>query len=80
MTNAEMNRRLATIPADVQARVEQMIHDGYGGHGITLEAPVTLKQANAMFQKVQGQNARRANLDSYHDDGGDRRASWGAQS
>lgn len=53
MTTKEMNRRLATIPPDILARVQRMIRDGYGARGITLEAPVTLKQANAVFQLVQ---------------------------
>lgn len=54
MSRAEMNRRLATIDPELFDRVERMVHQGYGAHGITLETPASMKQVNAVFQKVQG--------------------------
>jgi hypothetical protein len=52
MTNAEMTRRLQDVPAAVQSEVFVMIRAGYGAAGIAQNAPVTLKQANALFQKA----------------------------
>ncbi|HKD76081.1 MAG TPA: hypothetical protein VKB76_11330 [Ktedonobacterales bacterium] len=53
MTKAEMNRRLATMSPELLAKVERMVRDGYGAHGITLESDATLKQANAVFEMVE---------------------------
>lgn len=50
MTKAEMNRRLAGMTTNQIEQVKKMIHDGYGAYGISLEFPVTLKQANAVFE------------------------------
>lgn len=55
MTNAEMNRRLATMTPALIEQVKKAIAIGYGARGISLDYPVTLKQANAVFQLVQGQ-------------------------
>lgn len=49
MTRPEMNRRMKSIPLNVALRVLGMIRDGYGARSIVLEAPVSLKQANALF-------------------------------
>ncbi len=53
MKTAEMNRRLGKMSPELIERVRKMIADGYGAHGITLEAPVSLKQANAVFELVR---------------------------
>ncbi len=61
MTNAEMNRRLAGMTPELVAEAKRMIRVGYGAHGISLESPATLKQANAVFQLVeQERKAQRA--------------------
>jgi hypothetical protein len=60
MTTAEMNRRLAGVSPEVRAQVEQMIREGYGAAGISQNAPVTLKQANAIFRASATPKAVRA--------------------
>lgn len=50
MTKPEMNRRLATIPADLLKSGFKMVLDGYGARGMTLESNLTLKQANALHE------------------------------
>jgi hypothetical protein len=47
-----MNRRLAAMSAETIARIRVLIRDGYGAQGITHDAGVTLKQANAVFALV----------------------------
>ncbi len=49
MTKAEMNRRLATLTGQQIRDILRMIREGYGGHGISLEYPATVKQINAVF-------------------------------
>jgi len=52
MTKPEMHRRLATIPQTDLEEAHRMVLGGWGGHGITLETMLTLKQANAVFAWV----------------------------
>jgi hypothetical protein len=52
MTKAEMNRRLSTIPQKDLEQAYWMVLEGCGGHGLTLETMLTLKQANAVFAWV----------------------------
>jgi hypothetical protein len=52
MTKPEMNRRLATIPQNDLEEAHRMVLEGWGGHGITCETGLTLKQANAVFAWV----------------------------
>jgi hypothetical protein len=54
MTNAEMNRRLATLSPAAIDRVELLIKQGYGAEGIKHETGLKVSQINAVFQKVQG--------------------------
>ena len=54
MTNAEMYRRLATLSIGDIGDIALMIRQGYGAQGIKNETTFTLKQINAVFQKVQG--------------------------
>lgn len=63
MTNAEMNRRLATMSEDLVVQVRRMVRQGYGAHSITLETPANLKQVNAVFQQYwAGQSIRVATV------------------
>ena len=50
MTKIELARRLASMTPELLLQVEQMIRQGYGAHGITLESPAKLKQVNAVFK------------------------------
>ena len=50
MTREEMNRRLATLSEADIAKIRDMISQGYGARGISLETPFTVKQVNAVFQ------------------------------
>jgi hypothetical protein len=50
MTDAEMKRRLAELSEEAIADIRYMIEQGYGGRGISLEYPATLKQVNAVFE------------------------------
>lgn len=50
MTKPEMNRRIATIPADVLTSAYKDIIDGNGAHTVSLTNQVTLKQANALCE------------------------------
>lgn len=50
MTEAEMKRRLATLSGEAIADIRHMIGQGFGGRGISLEYPATLKQVNAVFE------------------------------
>jgi hypothetical protein len=53
MTKAEMSRRLSTIPQNDLEEAHRMVLGGWGGHGITCESSLTLKQANAVFAWVE---------------------------
>jgi hypothetical protein len=53
MTKPEMNRRLSTIPQNDLEEAHRMVLEGWGGHGITCESSLTLKQANAVFAWVE---------------------------
>lgn len=52
MTKNELTRRMNSVPAQDFNRAVQMVREGYGAHGITLECPVSLKVANAAFEWV----------------------------
>ncbi len=52
MSKVEMTRRLATMTQAQLDRGHKMVLDGYGGHGMTLESDLTLKQANALHAWV----------------------------
>ncbi len=54
MTNAEMNRRIDTIPADRLEQAASLVRDGWGASSIVIETGLGLKQVNAVFQRVQG--------------------------
>jgi hypothetical protein len=54
MTNAEMNRRLATMTPELIETVKRMVEQGYGETGIVNNSMATRKQANAVFKLVQG--------------------------
>jgi hypothetical protein len=56
MTNAEMNRRLATMSSDAIAQISVLVLEGWGQSGITNGGnphKATIKQINAVFQMVQ---------------------------
>ena len=53
MTKPEMNRRLSTIPQNDLEQAHRMVLEGWGGHGISCESGLTLKQANAVFAWVE---------------------------
>jgi hypothetical protein len=57
MNKIEMNRRLATLDEKVIEQVREMIRLGYGARGISLEAPASIKQINAVFALAQGKFA-----------------------
>ena len=52
MTNAEMNRRIATIPSHRWYEATHLVKEGWGASSIVIETGLTLKQVNAVFQKV----------------------------
>ena len=52
MTNAEMNRRIVTIPAHRLAQAIYLVRQGLGASTIKIETGLTLKQVNAVFQKA----------------------------
>lgn len=54
MTRNEMNRRIAQMTPRLVAEVKEMVAQGYGATGIVNNSMATLKQANAIFQQVQG--------------------------
>lgn len=58
MRKSEMEKRLAGMSPELIAQVRKMIAAGYGAHGITLESPATLKQANAVFALVHSENKK----------------------
>lgn len=49
MTRSEINRRLADLTDKQISDVLDMIRQGYGARGISLEYPITYKQAEAVF-------------------------------
>ncbi len=53
MTRPEMNRRLATIPAETLRLTHQAVLNGYGASGLVNEFNVNRKQANAVFEWVE---------------------------
>ena len=52
MTDAEMKRRIATIPSDRAHEAIYLVKEGWGASSIKIETGLTLKQVNAVFQKV----------------------------
>ncbi len=56
MTNIEMSRRIATIPADRLEQATHLVKEGWGGSSIKIETNLSLKQVNAVFQSVQGRH------------------------
>jgi hypothetical protein len=58
MTNAEMNRRLATMTQEQIDDVKRMIAEGFGAAGIAGSSRGTyFKQVNAVFQLVAQEQA-----------------------
>lgn len=53
MTKPELQRRMNTCDPNNFLRAVRMVRAGYGARGITLECPVTLKEANAAFEWVR---------------------------
>jgi len=60
MTNAEMNRRLATISEDRLVQARRLYREGNGGATIKIETGLTLAQVNAVCQQYD--NAPKAGL------------------
>jgi hypothetical protein len=52
ITRPELARRMSEVPHADFVRALRMVREGYSAHGITLESPLTLKQANAAFDWV----------------------------
>jgi hypothetical protein len=51
MTKPEMNRRLSAIPQNDLEQAHRMVLEGWGGHGISCETGLTLKQATGLTLK-----------------------------
>lgn len=49
MRKSVVQKRMAEMSPELIAQVRRMIREGYGAHGISLNSPATVKQANAVF-------------------------------
>lgn len=52
MTIVEMNRRLATLPANAFEQISRLIREGNGARNISFDTPYSIKQINAVFKIV----------------------------
>ena len=52
MSKNELARRMNSVTKQEFNRAVEMVREGYGAHGITLEHTVGLKVANAAFEWV----------------------------
>ncbi len=57
MTNNEIARRLISMTDDQISRVSDLVRQGYGAQGIKFETGLTIKQINAVFERVARFNA-----------------------